>query len=142
MFDRLDFSGARIEDIKEKVGVLGDRPDSHMIVMVGTNNLQTDGSVLMMKRYEELVEELKRHRYRRMSLVGLLKRGDSSLDSRILSINCQLKLLCASHGIGFVEVDIDSQRMLRRDGLHLNWRGCETVARKIFKHSCSHLNLV
>jgi tetrahydromethanopterin S-methyltransferase subunit B len=142
MFDKLDFSGARIEDIKEKVAVLGDRPDSHMVVMVGTNNLQRDGSVLMMKRYGELVEELKRHRYRQVSLVGLLKRGDFSFDSRIMSINCQLKVLCERQGIGFVEVDIDRRRMLGRDGIHLNWRGCEVVARKIFKHSCSHLNLV
>jgi tetrahydromethanopterin S-methyltransferase subunit B len=141
MFNKLDFSGARIEDITEKVAVLGDRPDSHVVVMVGTNNLQRDGSVLMMKRYGELVEELKRHRYRQVSLVGLLKRGDFSFDSRIMSINCQLKVLCERQGVGFVEVDIDRRRMLGRDGIHLNWRGCEVVARKIFKHSCSHLNL-
>jgi hypothetical protein len=141
MFDRLDFSGARIEHIREKISVLGDRPASHVVIMAGTNNLETDGIDVMMKKYSELVDVLKKQKYREVSIVALLKRGDWRLDGKILQINRRLKALCESHGIGFVAAEIDSRRMLGRDGVHLNWRGCECVARAIFKHSCKCLNL-
>jgi len=146
MFDKLHFSGARIEDIKEKVAILGDKPDSHVVVMVGTNNLQRDGAVAMMRKYGELIQELKKFKYRGISICGLLNRGDrrkpAFSDSRILSLNCQLKALCDVQGVHFVDVAIDSYKMLQRDGLHLNWKGCDVVARSIFKHSCKCLNLL
>jgi hypothetical protein len=141
MFDKLDFSGSRIEDIREKFAVLGDRPDCNIVVMVGTNNLERDRPDVMMKKYGELIDELKSHQYRAVSIVALLRRGDWKLDGTIAAVNRRLKALCENRGIGFVEAQVDRNRMLAGDGIHLNWRGCECVARAIFKHSCRSLNL-
>ena len=85
---------------------------------------------------------MQKRTYRQVSIVGLVKRRDWSLDGRVVSLNYRLKALCMRQGIGFVEADIDRVRMLGRDGVHLNWRGCDRVARTIFNHSCSYLNFV
>jgi hypothetical protein len=108
--------------------------------MVGTNNVERDAPDVMMKKYRELVVELKKRKYRGVSIVGLLKRRDFKLDGKIYQVNRQLKTLCEGQGIGFVDVQID-RRMLGRDGVHLNWRGCDHVAHAIFNHSCRALNL-
>jgi lysophospholipase L1-like esterase len=141
MFNTLDFSGARIEHIREKLMVLGDRPESHIVVMVGSNNLRSDCVLVMMRKYGELIEELQRHRYRKVSIVGVLQRRDCEA-GKIMSLNQQLKALCEQKGVGFVEAGVDRLRMLGRDGVHLNWKGCDVVARAIFNHSCSSLNFV
>jgi hypothetical protein len=52
-----------------------------------------------------------------------------------------LKSLCEDNGIGFVEAAVDKSRMLAKDGVHLNWKGSDCVARAIFKHCCRCLNL-
>jgi hypothetical protein len=141
MFGKLDFSGARIEHIRENIAVLGDRPDSHIVVMAGTNNLESDEINVMMKKYHDLVVELKKHEFREVSIVNLLKRADRKLDSKISQVNSQLKALCQAQGIGFVQTAVDTRWMLAPDGVHLNWKGCDRVARAIFKHSCRSLNL-
>jgi hypothetical protein len=143
MFDKLDFSGSRIENIKDKVGIIGDKPDSHIALMVGTNNLKCDGTEEMMKKYSDLISEVKRRKYRQVSMVGILERRDTnrSMDIKRVSINRRLKALCETNGIAYLDVDIDGVGMLGRDGLHLNWRGCETVGKAIFKHAVSYLNL-
>jgi len=53
-----------------------DKVDSHIVVMVGTNNLRSDGTQLIMRNYEDLVRNLKRKSYRRISVVEILKRND------------------------------------------------------------------
>jgi hypothetical protein len=139
MFDKLDFSGARIEHIGQNIAVLGDRPESHMVVMVGTNNLECDSVEVMMHKYGELVDKLKQRKYRELSIVALLKRGDWRLDDKIFQVNRRLRTLCQSRGIGFVDVVTD-RRMLGKDRIHLNWRGRDYVARAIFKHTALSLN--
>jgi hypothetical protein len=142
MFDTFDFGGARIEHIKEKIRIVGDRPESNIVVMVGTNNLEHDAPDVMMRKYGELVDELKSHQYRDVSIVALLRRRDWRYDGTIAVVNRRLKALCESRGIGFVDAAVDRDRMLRpKDEVHLNWRGSDCVARAIFKHSCKSLNL-
>jgi hypothetical protein len=142
LFEKLDFSGARIEHFSQKLKVIGDRPDTNVVVMVGTNNLQGDCAEVMMEKYGKLVSDLKVRNYRKISMVGLVKRRDARFDRAVMLTNCKLRELCDSEGIGFVEPTVDRRTMLGKDGVHLNWRGCDWVARAIFQHSCSALNLV
>ena len=140
LFEKLDFSGARIEHLSDKLKVLGDRPNNNVVVMVGTNNLQNDRAEVMMEKFGKLVSDLKVRKYKTVSLVGLVKRRDSRFDREVLVTNRKLKELCGREGIGFVEPGIDSRTMLGKDGVHLNWRSCDRVARAIFRHSCGALN--
>ena len=142
LFGKLDFGGARIEHIGENLEELGDRPDRNVVVMVGTNNLQRDGVGTMVAKYTRLVNDLKARNYRKVSLVGILKRRDSRFDLKVKETNSKLKELCVKEGVGFVEPAVDTRTMLCKDGVHLNWRGCNRVARAIFEHSCIALNLM
>ena len=49
MFDSLAFGGAKIEDITRKVEELKDN-ESHIVLMVGTNNLKSDGATMIMSK--------------------------------------------------------------------------------------------
>jgi predicted nuclease with TOPRIM domain len=141
MFDKLDFSGARIEHIREKLEVVGERPESHIVVMAGSNNLRSDCVMVMLKKYDELFEWLQHQKYRKVSIVNVLQRRDCE-PGKINLVNQQLKVLCEQRGVGFVEASVDRMRMLGRDGVHLNWRGCDTVAQAVFNHCCESLNFV
>lgn len=48
MFESHAFGGARIEDIAKKVEEDKEKDDSHVVVMVGTNNLKSDGTTMIM----------------------------------------------------------------------------------------------
>jgi GDSL-like Lipase/Acylhydrolase family len=148
LFGKLDFGGARIEDIEEKVKIVGDKPESHVVFMVGTNNLVNDYPETIMDKYEKLIEAIKDRCYRKVSIVGILPRADywmssdrqEYIDCKRFAVNMDLKELCVENDIEFVDIDIDTRRMLDRKGLHLNYRGQEVVAKKIFTHCQQFLN--
>jgi lysophospholipase L1-like esterase len=141
MYRKLSYGGARIEDIDSKLGVIGDKPESHVVIVVGTNNLKKDGTELIMARFRSLISELRKYRYRKVSFVGILRRTDVSsyIDSKRLSLNLRLQRLCVENEYGYVERDLVSEH-LDRDGLHLNAEGQDVVARTIFRHCKQFLN--
>jgi len=55
MFESRAFGGARKENITKKIEKMEYKVDSHIVVMVGTNNLRSDGTQLIMRNYEDLV---------------------------------------------------------------------------------------
>jgi hypothetical protein len=134
-------SGAKIEDIENKLKHLGNKPETHLVVMVGTNNLKSDGSEIMLKKYEKLIGEAKSHQLRKISIVSILSRKDIGdfHNSRRIGVNSRLNGLCTESGVEFVEVS-DVRKNLAVDGLHLNVRGQDLVARELFNHCKQHLN--
>jgi hypothetical protein len=142
MFSKLDFGGAKIEDLTEKVGTIGERPGSHAVVMIGTNNLIYDKTESIIKKYDSLLDELRDKKYTDIVVVGILKRANVSdyTESKRIGLNQRIRKLCERKGTGFLEVDIDKETMLDRKGVHLNYKGQERVARAIFKHCIGYLN--
>ena len=135
MIRKQAYGGARIEDIEQRVGEMGDKPDSHLVVAVGTNNLIADGYVKMKEKYESLFSKIKNHSYKMTSVVEILDRSDVGvyINSRRMGVNVMLKKLCTKHGFGFIEANVSSEQ-LGMDGLHLNSKGQDAVARAIFGH--------
>ena len=76
MFDKLNFGGAKFEDISEKLSIIGDKPKSHIVVVCGTNNLKFDSCEDIQRKYKELMGTLKGNRYRKVSVMGILTRED------------------------------------------------------------------
>ena len=68
MLDNLAFGGARIEDINKKVKELKDN-ECHIVQMVSTSNLKSDGTTMIMSKYKDLVSQLKVKRFKRTSIV-------------------------------------------------------------------------
>ena len=44
--------------------------------MVGTNNLESDGTTMIMSKYTDLVNQLQAKRFKRTSMVEILARND------------------------------------------------------------------
>ena len=120
MFDSLAFGGAKIEDITKKVEELKDN-ESHIVLMVGTNNLKSDGTTMIMSKYKDLVYQLKTKKFKRTSIVEILARSDllNYMNRKRIAMNIQLKELCMKNNIDFLGVVINKDAMLDRRGLHL-----------------------
>ena len=142
MCSKVAVGGARIQDIQERIAKMGEKPESHLVVVVGTNNLFSDASEKMMSRYKDLVEEIKKHRFRKVSFVGIMKRKvNKYVDSKRIGINFRLEKLCEDNDLGFIDPEITVElEHLSKDGLHLNRQGQDEVARQIFKHCIHYLN--
>jgi hypothetical protein len=140
MVKSIAYGGAKIEDLETRVWRLGDKPESHLVLVVGTNNLCKEGSEVIRKRFQSLMGELRKHRFRKVSFVGILRRKvNSYLDSRRMGINLMLRRMCEENGMGFVDEDVDLGH-LARDGLHLNAEGADYMARAVFSHYRQYLN--
>ena len=141
MFSSRAYSGLRIEHTETKGTQLGDNPDSHLILMVGTNNLKSEGSELMAKKYVKVINEAKKHKFRKISVVSILDRTDVGdlYDSRRLAVNRRLKGICKENGVDFPWIS-DVRKHLSRDGLHLNRNGQELVSSEIFTYCKLYLN--
>jgi len=141
LFKAVTCPGAKIEHVETKLWQLGDREHSHLILMVGTNNLKLDGTEEMVGKYKELISVAKEYKYRQISLVSILDRKDVSNfhDCRSNIVNSRLKETCEAAGVGFIQIS-NVRNFLSNDGLHLNAVGQDLVARHIFAHVKQHLN--
>jgi uncharacterized phage infection (PIP) family protein YhgE len=52
--------GARIEQVTEQIGLLQDNVDRHLVVLVGTNNVENDSSEAIRLKYRSLLEASKK----------------------------------------------------------------------------------
>ena len=159
MFRTKTYGGARIEKItrllKQKQ-VEKINKDSHLVVMVGTNNLKSGTTENIARRYKELVSEMKKLSCRKLSMIGILTRGDEDewLQGKRISINLSLQNLCEENEIEFMDTvhmydsicareNIDRNRVelevLDENGLHLNEWGKDQMARSIFKHCIKYI---
>jgi hypothetical protein len=160
-FRTQSYGGARIEQISWKlrqgmVRVLDDS-GTHLVVMVGTNNLATDDSELILSKYGDLIKAMSEVDCRERSIVGILTRADedNSMRRKRNVVNYGLEQLCVNNGIHFIDpwkmyVEINGNsayrhevtaiRLLDRGGLHLNGWGQVEISKKIFDHCKSYLN--
>ena len=98
--------------------------------MVGTNNLKSDRTTMIMSKYKDLVNQLKAKRFKKTCIVEILARNDLSnyMNNKRIAMNIQLKELCMKNDIDFLEITIDKDAMLGRRGLHLNFTEQDKVA--------------
>ena len=135
MYSSVSVGGARIETIEAEITRMGEKPESHLVIMVGTNNIKNEGSEIIMERYKKLLDQAVKQKFRKISVVGILRRDDLSSfeNSHRIGINLRLQRLCEDKGIGFVQKDLVTEH-LGRDKLHLSEFGQEEVGRCIFRH--------
>src|SRR5271163_4317110 len=160
MFSPAAYGGARIEsltwNLKHKQ-VESLSSESHLVVMVGTNNLKSEGTEIITRKYEELVDQIKEEKCKKVSMVGILTRGDEDqyLESKRIALNMRLKKLCEKNAVDFVDPieiyetvcrgrpeerrEIET-RVLDRWGLRLSDWGQDQVARVLFRHCTRNLN--
>ena len=132
--------GAHIDDITEEVRKLGDNEDRHVVLLVGTNDIQREGSEVILSKYKNLIDESQKIKNRKASVVGIPRRGDldSFCNSRRLGVNKRLKEMCQGSNIEFLDYE-PRDSWLARDGLHLNHLGQNELGFKIYQHCKSFL---
>ena len=101
--------GARIEHVTERVeNVLGHGQGGSILVHVGTNNADRDGTTRIVKRYRELVETLKKTRVEQIILSGILPvmrgRGATCRNCKRMAINAMVEQMCEEQGVRFVDL--------------------------------------
>ena len=145
--------GARIEHVTERVeNTLGHGQGGSILVHVGTNNADREGTTRIVKRYRQLVGKLKKTRVEQIILSGMLPvmggRGVAYRNCKRMAINVLVEQMCEEEGVGFVDLwgyFVGKEDMYMRDGLHLSGKGAAVFSENLLRSmnsgtGCSYLN--
>ena len=101
--------GAKIEAITERVkNIVGSGKGGSVLVHVGTNNVEREGTNAIVRKYRQLVRTLKQTRVEQVILSGILpvmgRRGHKYRNCRGMAINMLVQKLCREEEVGFVDL--------------------------------------
>ena len=131
--------GAQIEVITERVkNIVGSGKGGSVLVHVGTNNVEREGTTAIVRKYRQLVRTLKQTRVEQVILSGILpvmgRRGHKYRNCRGMAINMLVQKLCREEEVGFVDLwgsFVGRADMYMKDGLHLSGKGAAVFADKL-----------
>ena len=145
--------GARIEHVTDRVeNVLGHGQGGSILVHVGTNNADREGTTRIVQRYRQLVGKLKKTRVEQIILSGILPviggRGATYRNCKRMAINALVEQMCEGEGVGFVDLwgyFVGKEDMYVRDGLHLSGKGAAVFSENLLQSmdrgtGCNFLN--
>ena len=80
----------------------------NLVLMVGTNNLKSDGTNTILKKYEQLIRTAKEKRISNITVIGIVCRNDVGVyhECKRYAINAKLKKKCEMMGVYYVEMDV------------------------------------
>ena len=147
------FPGARIEHVTDRVeNVLGHGQGGSILVHVGTNNADREGTTSIVQRYRQLVGKLKKTRVEQIILSGFLPviggRGATYRNCKRMAINALVEQMCEEEGVGFLDLwgrFVGKEDMYVRDGLHLSGKGAAVFSENLLQSmdsgtGCNYLN--
>ena len=128
--------GAKIEAIIERVeNIVGSGKGGSVLVHVGTNNVEREGTTAIVRKYRNLVRTLKQTRVEQVILSGILqvigRRGHRYRNCRGMAINMLVEKLYREEEVGFVDLwgsFVGRADMYMKDGLHLSGKGAAVFA--------------
>ena len=131
--------GAKIVAITERVkNIVGSGKGGSVLVHVGTNNVEREGTTAIVRKYRQLVRTLKQTRVDQVILSGILpvmgRRGHKYRNCRGMAINMLVQKLCREEEVGFVDLYGSFVRradIYMKDGLHLSGKGAAVFADKL-----------
>ena len=123
--------GAKIEAITERVeNIVGLGKGGSVLVHVGTNNVEREGTTAIVRKYRNLVRTLKQTRVEQVILSGILpvigRRGHRYQNCQGMAINMLVEKLWREEEVGFVDLwgsFVGRADMYMKDGLHLSGKG-------------------
>ena len=128
--------GAKIEAITEKVeNIMGSGKGGSVLVHIGTNNLEREGTTAIDRKYRNLVRTLKQTWVEQVILSGILavigRRCHRYRNCRGVTINMLVEKLCREEEVGFVDLwgsFVARADMYMKDRLHLSGKGAAVFA--------------
>ena len=105
--DVVCLSGTKIEAITERVeNIMGSGKGGLVLVHIGTNNVEREGTTAIVRKYRQLVRTLKQTRVKQIILSGILpvrvRRGLRYRNCQGMAINMLVQKLCREEEDGFV----------------------------------------
>ena len=127
---------AKIEAITERVeNIVGSGKGGRVLVHVGTNNVEREGTTAIVRKYRKSVRTLKQTRVEQVILSGILpvigRRGHIYRNCQGMAINMLVQKLCREEEVGFVDLwgrFVGRADMYKTDGLHLSGKGAAVLA--------------
>ena len=131
--------GAKIEAITERVkNIVGSGKGGSVLVHVGTNNVEREGTTAIVRKYRQLVRTLKQMRVEQVILSGISpvmgRRVHKYRNCRGMAINMLVQKLCREEEVGFVDLwgsFVGRADMYMKDGLYLSGNGSAVFADKL-----------
>ena len=105
--DIVCLSRTKIEAITERVeNIMGSGKGGLVLVHVGTNNVEKEGTTAIVRKYRQLVRTLKQTQVKQIILSGILpvrvRRGLRYRNCQGMAINMLVQKLCREEEDGFV----------------------------------------
>ena len=128
--------GARIEHVKERVeNIVGRGNGGTILVHVGTNNTDKEGTTAIVEKYRKLLKKTKQARLGQIILSGILpvcgNRIQGYRNSKRMAVNGMVERLCKEEDVGYVDMwdsFVGNEELYFRDGLHLSGKGAAVLA--------------
>ena len=129
--------GARIEHVTERVEKITGRGNGGTILVhVGTNNADKEGTTAIVEKYRDLLKKTKQARVGQIIISGILpvfgNRIQGYRNSKRMAVNGMVERLCKEEDVGYVDLwdsFVGREDMYRRDGLHLSGKGAAVLPR-------------
>ena len=115
---------------------MGSGKGGSILVHIGTNNVEREGTTAIVRKYRKLVRTLKQTWVEQVMLLsGILpvvgRRGHRYRNCRGMAINMLVQKLCGEEEVGFVDLwgsFVGRADMYMGDGLHLSGKGAAVFA--------------
>ena len=128
--------GARIEHVTERVEkIVGRGNGGTLLVHVGTNNTDKEGTTAIVEKYRKLLKKTKQARLGQIILSGILPvcghRIQGYRNSKRMSVNGMVERLCKEEDVGYVDMwdsFVGNEELYFRDVLHLSGKGAAVLA--------------
>ena len=129
--------GARIEHVTERVEkIMGRGNGGTLLVHVGTNNTDKEGTTAIVEKYRKLLKKTKQARLGHIILSGILpvcgNRIQGYRNSKRMAVNGMVERLCKEVDVGYVDMwdsFVGNEELYFRDGLHLSGKGLPFLLR-------------
>ena len=127
---------ARIEHVTERVEkIMGRGNRGTILVHVGTNNADKEGTTAIVEKYRDLLKKTKQPRVGQIIISGILRvfgnRIQGYRNSKRMAVNGMVERLCKEEDVGYVDLwdsFVGREEMYGRDGLHLSGKGAAVFA--------------
>ena len=117
-----------------------------ILVHVGTNNTDKEGTTAIVEKYRSLLKKTKQARVGQIILSGILPvfghRIQGYRNSKRMAVNGMVKRLCKEEEVGYVDLCdsfVGKEDMYVRYGLHLSWKGGCSFCRGTVRGGCQWL---
>ena len=115
--------------------IMGRGNGGSILVHIGTNNADKEGTTAILDKYRNLLKKTKQARVGHIILSGILPVFGNRIQvyrhSKRMAVNGMVKRLCKEEEVGYVDLwdsFVGKEEMYVRDGLHLSRKGAAVFA--------------